>query len=240
MATRIGVRGAEMAIIAGAVLFLPIHLLGILFSGGALMTRHFNPMWTALAVVGIVAAGARRSDGVVVRYNVSPQSTYKYLPSGFGPGIPGGMPSAYELDFGVGGSFDLDFDDAAVPPAVKFINLNLVLTGNETIQANPPGFQPVTADRVEDWLAMHLLVNVPSVALYSGYRDPDVPNMILQNWGSFVRLEGGFNNTPVDGTGMLFSLEATPVPEPTAWAAGIMAAGALGGVTRRKVLRLRR
>jgi hypothetical protein len=64
---------------------------------------------TALLVFAIIAAPAAAAV-IQQTYAVNLGGVYQYLPSTFGPGIPGGMPSNYQLDFGIGGTFVYELD----------------------------------------------------------------------------------------------------------------------------------
>jgi len=181
-------------------------------------------LFAAMGLLGFAAA-ANAADPELKPYFIQPGSTYTYKPSPEGPGIPGGQPSAYELDFGVGGTFTVEYDRMA--DTARLLNVELVLTGNEAVQMNPPNaFVPVTADRVEDWLeARPLFHNLFVLAPWDQYQAEDPPGLYLFDFlqGS-VRLEGGYDHTPADGDAMLFDINAgeQPIPEPGALAlAGI-------------------
>ena len=71
-------------------------------------------------------------------YRINPGGEYKYKPSPW-VGIPGGSPSPFELDFGIGCTFIYELDTTA--KTARLTSLSLTLTGNEAIQAQspPPG-----------------------------------------------------------------------------------------------------
>src|SRR5688572_14438099 len=102
------------------------------------------------------AAATAAADLTQTTYLIHPGGQYTYKPSPEGPGIPGGVPNAFELDFGIGGTFVYEFDTAG--PTARLFHLDLVLTGNQAIQAAPPPGATVTADRVEAYLATHTFV----------------------------------------------------------------------------------
>jgi hypothetical protein len=141
---------------------------------------------------------------------------YTYKPSPEGPGITGGQPSAYQLDFGVAGAFSVEYDDVAT--TARFLNVELVLTGNEAIQMNPPPFTPVTADSVEQWLEDRLLFDIFTLAPWTEYHDRTFPNFALLDFDGSVLVRGGFDHTSADGTAMNFNISARLIPEPAAGA----------------------
>jgi hypothetical protein len=162
-------------------------------------------------------------------YQINPGGSYQYKPSPF-VGIPGGMPSAYQLDFGIGGTFDYRLDTAA--QTAQLLNFNLALTGNEAIQAAPPDFAPVTAERVETWLAGHTFVEdfIGGLLHLESSTDPGLK--LTDGLNGNIAIDGGFDNTPVDGTGMLFQFSAVVVPEPAC--ATLFATAAIALLRRRR------
>src|SRR5688500_17336428 len=80
-----------------------------LHNGGPLMSAH--RITITLLVLTVFAAPAA---AVVTQqtYQINPGGVYHYLPSPEGPGIAGGMPNNYQLDFGIGGRFVYEFDTA--------------------------------------------------------------------------------------------------------------------------------
>jgi hypothetical protein len=191
-------------------------------------------MVLALVAATIVAGlAAPPAEAMALRYTISPGSTYTYKPSPF-LGIPGGMPSEYQLDFGISGTFGVQAiaGSPTAPASFRFIDLDLTLTGNEAIQAAPPDLAAVTAERVAEWLEARHMVNVPSVPEFSAFRDEDVTGLMAQDFNDRLTLTGGFDITPVDGTAMLFNVTAVPVPEPTAALAVTLAIAALHTASR--------
>jgi hypothetical protein len=169
----------------------------------------------ASALLLLLLAAAQTPAAVTqTLYQINPGGEYQYKPPSFGPGIPGGMPSNYELDFGISGTFVYEFDTAG--PTARLMNLNLVLTGNEAIQANPPGNQPVTADRVEAYLASHTFVEdfIGGLVHLESSTHPDLK--LTDGLNGTLAINGGFDATPVDGPGMDFQFSAVVVPEPGA------------------------
>jgi len=146
----------------------------------------------------------------VEHYFILSGGEYTYKPSPF-IGIPGCSPSRFECDFGIAGNFGVEYDGIAL--TAKFIDLNLVLTGNEVVQNNPPALETVTSDRITNYLAnrnMHLL---PTGSIQ--YGDTSNPGLkLFRSLPGGVVLTGGFDITFVDGNAMLFQLSAVPVPEP--------------------------
>jgi hypothetical protein len=158
------------------------------------------------------AAATAAADITQTIYQINPGGKYAYKPSPFGPGIPGGMPSAYELDFGIGGTFVYELDTAG--PTARLLNLNLTLTGNDAIQATPPPIVPVTADRVEEYLASHTFVEDFIGGLLHLESSTHEGLKLTDGLNGNLAISGGFDATPVDGTGMLFNFSAFAIPEP--------------------------
>jgi hypothetical protein len=184
---------------------------------------------TALLVFVLSAAPAA---AVVTQetYLITPGSQYQYLPSPEGPGIPGGMPNNYQLDFGIGGTFVYEFDTAG--PTARLLNLNLFLTGNEAIQAAPPTAAPVTADRVETYLASHTFVTdfIGGLVHLESSTHPNLKLTDALN-GNLLFI-GGYDARPVDGDGLNFQLSARVIPEPAA--ISLLAIAAIAIVGRRR------
>jgi hypothetical protein len=160
-------------------------------------------------------------------YAIFPDGQYTYLHSPESLGIAGGMPSPWELDFGVSGFFTIENDG----DTAKLLNVELTLLGNETIQDDPPGLVPVTVERVQAWLESRIFVKQSVVGPFELYKDGIFPELQLFDLlNGTVHIAGGFDSTPADGVGMQFSLIATAVPEPGTLAlAAIAVASALGG-----------
>jgi hypothetical protein len=164
-----------------------------------------------LIFAATLASSTSASAAELKRYAITPGGTYTYLPSPLGPGVPGGMPSAYELDFGVTGFFTVEYGETAA----RLLDVDLTLLGNQAIQENPPAASPVTSDRVATWLEARHLLKQPVAGPFDLYTDEIFPNLqLIDTLNGFVRLEGGFDSTPADGIGMQFGLNATLIPEP--------------------------
>lgn len=164
-------------------------------------------------------------------YQINPGGQYQYKPSPW-VGIPGGVPSEYELDFGIGGTFTYELDTTA--ETARLLNLNLFLTGNEAIQAAAPAFHPVTADRVETYLAGHLFVE-DFIGGLLHLESSTVPGLKLtDSLNGNLLIAGGYDMTPVDGNGMHFQFSAHAIPEPTGIALSTVAAAAIYIVRRRR------
>ncbi|MBA3483590.1 MAG: hypothetical protein H0T51_17420 [Pirellulales bacterium] len=163
-------------------------------------------------VLLVLSAAPGGADVTQQIYQINPGGDYQYFPSPEGPGIPGGMPNDFQLDFGIGGTFTYEFDTAG--PTARLLDLNLFLTGNEAIQAAPPIGGRVTADRVEAYLASHTfvtdfiggLVHLES-STHSNLKLTDAVNGNLA-------IFGGYDARPVDGDGLNFQFSARVVPEP--------------------------
>ena len=184
----------------------------------------------ALALLNIAVATASAAV-TQTTYQIDPGGQYQYKPSPW-VGIPGGSPSDYELDFGIGGTFTYELDATAM--TARLLNFNLFLTGNEPIQAAPPDFTPVTADRVEAYLASHLFVE-DFIGGLLHLESSTVPGLKLtDSLNGNIAITGGFDMTPVDGQGMQFQFSAQAIPEPTGMALVTAAAAALCIVRRRR------
>jgi hypothetical protein len=183
----------------------------------------------ALVVLHFAAASAEAAV-TQTTYQINPGGVYQYLPSGFVP-IPGGMPSEYQLDFGIGGTFTYELD--SVGPTARLLDLNLVLTGNETIQAAPPPVAPVTADRVEQYLASNTFVP-DTIGAFLYLKSSTYPNLKLTDTlsgGLFIT--GGFDGRFIDGAGLHFQFIASEIPEPSTIALAAAAALVLLRARRR-------
>jgi hypothetical protein len=179
-----------------------------------------------LACLIVAPAGAAVTQ---TTYQINPGGQYEYKPSPW-VGIPGGVPSPYELDFGIGGTFVYELDTTA--ETARLLNLNLFLTGNEPIQAAPPVFGLVTADRVETYLASHLFVE-DFIGGLLHLESSTVPGLKLTDGlNGNIAIFGGYDSTPVDGDGVQFQFSAHAIPEPTGIA--LFAAAALCIVRRRR------
>jgi hypothetical protein len=167
---------------------------------------------TAALILLALAAAPTAAAVTQQLYQINPGGDYQYFPSPEGPGIPGGMPSNFQLDFGIGGTFTYEFDTAG--PTARLLDLNLFLTGNEAIQAAPPPFGRVTADRVETYLASHTFVTdfIGGLIHLESSTHPNLKLTDLVNGN--LAIFGGYDNRPVDGDGLDFQFSARVVPEP--------------------------
>lgn len=152
------------------------------------------------------------ADAGVMRtmYQIDPGGHYTYKPSPEGSGIPGGAPNAYELDFGIAGTFVYELDLAN--STARFHDLNLTLTGNESIQANPPTLTQVTADRVADYLAGQQFVEDFIGGLLHLKSSTSDDLKLTDGLNGNIMLHGGFDATPADGVGLLFNFSAIALP----------------------------
>ncbi|MGI9427284.1 MAG: PEP-CTERM sorting domain-containing protein [Bythopirellula sp.] len=147
-------------------------------------------------------------------FEISSQSGYVYFPPGLGPGIPGCLANNYRCDFGITGSVTV----AADATSLTFTAANFQLAGNQAIQDDPPALAAVTGSAAAD-----LLVNdVGTLPLESDTAGVRVYEMQLGFTpltvtidGGQLRVQGGRDNTPVDGDGYTFDLATTEVPEPS-------------------------
>jgi hypothetical protein len=183
---------------------------------------------TIAAAISVLMGAAQSVAAEQRQYVILPDGEYTYLHSPQSLGIEGGMPSPWELDFGVSGFFTVEYDGSTA----KLLNAELTLLGNDGIQNDPPGLlAPVTAERVQAWLESRMFVKQSVVGPFELYTDDTFPELRLFDLlNGTVHLEGGFDSTPADGVGMQFSLIATAVPEPDNLAlVAIAVASALGG-----------
>jgi hypothetical protein len=97
------------------------------------------------------------------------------------------------------------------------VDVDLGLIGNVTVQENPPfEFALVAAERVEEWLESRNFVQQPVLGPFDLYTDEDHPGLALHDFlNGTVLLEGGYDMTGADGTGVHFNLHAVAVPEPS-------------------------
>jgi hypothetical protein len=185
---------------------------------------------TVAAFVLMLIAAPAAAVVTQTPYQVNLGGAYQYLPSQFGPGIPGGVPNNYQLDFGIGGAFVYELDSAG--PTARLLNLNLFLTGNEPIQAAPPVASPVTADRVETYLASHAFVE-DFIGGLLHLKSSIHPNLKLTDGlNGHIAIRGGYDNRPADGDGLQFEFSAVAVPEPAGVA--LLAAASFALVRRRR------
>jgi hypothetical protein len=191
---------------------------------------HYGPARGAFVIAALVVFFPRELAAQLQRYAINPGGQYTYLPSPEGPGIPGGMPSAYELDFGVTGFFSVEYSDTTA----RLLDVDLMLIGNEAVQSNPPGLALVTADRVAEWLESRRFIRQPIGAPFSGYTDEVIPLGHSNYLDGTVSIDGGFDFTPADGIGVNFRLNATLVPEPAGWLLACMAMATLAALLRRR------
>lgn len=187
------------------------------------------PRTTTALLVLLLAAAPAAAAVTQQLYQINPRGLYQYFPSGFVP-IPGGMPSERQLDFGIGGTFVYEFDTAV--PNAKLKNLNLFLTGNEAIQASPPPVSPVTADRVESYLASHTFVTdfIGGLVHLESSIHPNLKLTDGVNGG--LAIFGGYDIRPVDGDRMHFQFSARAIPEPAA--ISLLAVAAFAMARRRR------
>jgi hypothetical protein len=183
--------------------------------------------WLAIAL----AAGQAAAAPTQTPYVINAGGQFEYKPSPMGPGIPGGSPGAYELAFGISGSLTYELDVDA--QTARLLNLHLTLTGNEAIQAAPPAFGLVTADRVEEFLASQMFVE-DFIGGLVHLESSTHPNLKLTDFvtGS-IAISGGYDARPVDGDGVEFQFSAVAVPEPAG--ASLAGAAAIPLLRRRRV-----
>lgn len=189
-----------------------------------MMRMHYAGPIGLFIFLFLAALPSNEVSAQVPRFAINPGGQYTYLPSPEGPGIPGGMPSAFELDFGVSGLFSIEFGDMTA----RFLDVDLTLLGNEAVQSNPPGLALVTADRVGSWLEERRFNQLPVAGPFDVYADEMFPSLMLTDFlNGMVLLDGGFDFRRVDGNGVDFTLSATIIPEPAGCLLACLAIAAL-------------
>lgn len=160
------------------------------------------PVWTALSS-SLLAQFTVGLDPATARFT--------YFPSGEGPGVPGGVPGAYELHFGMRGNLTVEehTDDRG-----RITQAGFVLLGNEATFQN----DPLRRARLEETSRQILLSAIFSVEhgppLDRTVFRADVagPDLVLEFFRQqLVRMEGGPDQRPIDGEGFQYSY---PIPEP--------------------------
>jgi hypothetical protein len=136
---------------------------------------------------------------------------FTYFPSGEGPGVPGGVPSAYELHFGMQGMFTIEEqpnDQGDITQAA------FVLLGNEAAFQNNPQRRAQLEETSRQILltAMFDVERGPPMDRTVFRSGDDGPDLVLEFFRqTLVRMDGGPDQRPVDGEGFLYSY---PIPEP--------------------------
>jgi hypothetical protein len=136
---------------------------------------------------------------------------FTYLPSPEGPGVPGGIPDAYVLHFGMQGMFtitELPNNQGDITQA------DFILLGNETaFQNNPQRRAQLEATARQILLDTAFTVERGPPLDRTVFRgDIAGPDLVLEFFRqSLVRMEGGPDQRPVDGEGFQYSY---PIPEP--------------------------
>jgi hypothetical protein len=180
------------------------------------------------SLILMFAAATALAEITQTKYLIHPGGQYTYKPSPEGPGIPGGVPNAFELEFGIGGTFVYELDTAG-PTTARLLNIDLVLTGNQAIQESPPAGATVTADRVEEFLGSHTFVEDFIGGLVHLQSSTHEDLKLTDGLNGNLSINGGFDNTPADGIGLQFDFSAVAIPEPAGIALVATAALALLG-----------
>jgi hypothetical protein len=158
---------------------------------------------------------------------------FTYFPSGQGPGVPSGVPGAYELHFGMRGMLRIEeqADDHG-----KVTLADFVLLGNELAFQN----NPQRRAQLEETSRQILLTAVfdvehgPPLDRTLFRADVAGPDLELEFFRQqLVRMDGGPDLRPVDGEGFRYSY---PVPEPAA-SLLLFAACAYAGLRRTRSAR---
>jgi hypothetical protein len=138
---------------------------------------------------------------------------FTFFPGAEGIGVPGGVPNAFELHFGMQGSFSLD----ELPNNQGDITTaDFVLVGNEAAFQGRPGERAFLEETSRQILltAMFSVERGPPLdrivfrAEFEGHGQDLVLEFFRQ---SLVRMDGGPELTAVDGPGYRYTY---PVPEP--------------------------
>jgi hypothetical protein len=159
---------------------------------------------------------------------------FVYFPPPRGSGVAGGVPSPFELHFGIQGSFvltDLPGDQGDITQA------NFTLVGNETALANDPQLRADLETTAEQLLlsAPFTIERGPSLDR-TVYRAPFVEGRELELEffrQTLVRMEGGPDSRPVDGPAFQYQY---PVAEPANLVLGLVGGASIGiiGMSRRR------
>jgi hypothetical protein len=162
-----------------------------------------------------IVVPAEGGAGEIIQYSIAPGSRYTFKPSPW-VGIPGGLPSEYQLDFDVSGTLAIEFNDSST--ATRILAAEITLSGNESIQTGLPNeLTPVTAALVAEYLESRLFQEYSIAAEYLEYSAEQPTGLRLRAYADGVLgLSGGFDNTFLDGGAMLFDFTASAVPEPIA------------------------
>ena len=174
------------------------------------MTRY----WLIVAIVWLA-----RPPALFAQYTVAldpATARFTYFPSPEGPGVPGGVPGAFELHFGMRGTLTIDEqpDDRG-----KVTLADFVLVGNEAaFQGDPQRRAQLEETSRQILLTEEFAVEHGPPLDRTVFRaDVAGPDLVLEFFRQqLVRMDGGPDQRPVDGEGYRYSY---PVPEPTTAAA---------------------
>jgi hypothetical protein len=131
---------------------------------------------------------------------------FTYFPSGFGPGVPGCMPNNYQCDFRVAGILGIDVAMDEMSAQITQPRLNLV--GNEQLAAET---RDSISQSVADFLSQTELIlreRTPTEHIFEHTFTLNKTLTVAVN-DARVEIDGGYDNRPVDGDGMLFDLTGT-------------------------------
>ena len=138
---------------------------------------------------------------------------FTYFPSFEGPGVPGGVPNAYELHFGMQGML---MAEEQADSLGRITQADFVLLGNEAAFAtNPQGRAQLEETSRQILLTAEFAVEHGPPLDRTVFRaDVDGPDLVLEFFRQqLVRMDGGPDQRPVDGNGYQYTY---PVPEPSA------------------------
>lgn len=169
---------------------------------------EFTLVAAALLAVPLRSAPA----GEALRYQLSHfDSHFSYLIGGRGPGIAGCEPNSKHCEFLLDGLLAIDLSPTRI--AIADGAARFELTGNEDVRNKVP-----TAEDLADLLEEREYAFVRSTQGEAWYAAVELPWTKLSLWVTDgdhqqLKLQGGPDSTPVDGTAQLFDLLCLRVPD---------------------------
>ena len=177
-----------------------------------------------LCLVTEVGTSQSRADTLRFEFS-SPESQFTFLPSPEGPGLLGCAPDIFQCDLAFEGIVGLEVDLGA--GTAQFTDVNAVLTG--------PG--PLNGDNLANFIDSLVLTthmaDETSVVFRHDFGSFGVLDAVLTD--TELRILGGFDATPVDGSGWSVDGLGTPVPEPSTFTLALLALLAHGHRRRRYI-----
>ncbi|TWT90656.1 hypothetical protein Mal64_10500 [Pseudobythopirellula maris] len=181
----------------------------------ALRRVPFTRCLFAAAALLAVSTAAPLMQAETLRYAIDPGGRMTYFPSPFTP-IDGCQPNSAECEFGVSGSFSVDYDSTT--DSAVLLDLDLMLTGNDAVQIAPPVATLTSKLAVEAYLASRQFDDLPTAGPFDTYTDQSHPALVLTSFNNGVSLAGGYDTRAMDGDGVVFILTASVIPEPASLA----------------------